>query len=475
MSPVKPLFGVGLAALTAGCAIIGPNYEAPPAGPATDAAPQFVSGEGYDAAAPAANWWTAFDDETLNELVALGLRENRDLAVAYANVDAARAQFGLARLNRLPTDTLSSSYQYSRTGSAVFAASTGLGAADPFPDNEISNVDVNASWEVDLFGRVTRTINVAEADLEAQQALLGDLLAIVAADIADAYVALRGLEAQRRVALRNVDNFADTLRLTEATRDAGRGTDLDVEGARAQLATTRASVPPLEAEIAAQTYRLGALTGMTPDRISALVADEAALPTIVDPIPIGDPATLLRRRPDVAASERALASASEQIGLEMTTAFPRVDVLGQAGFQALGFNDQFSANALNFAVGPSISWSLTDLVRARQRIKSAEAGAEAALAAYENAVLTALSETESALALQASLQRQLVQLIEADDASGEAARLARLRFEGGATDFLVVLDAERRKLEATTQLAAGRTALAQSQVAVFRALRAGPF
>lgn len=467
------LSSLAAALLASGCTVIGPDYAAPDR--AALASGAFINSSGYDAGEPLALWWTLFNDETLSGLVAGGLAKNRSLGAALANVNAARARRGLARLNRLPTDTVGGSYLQSRQGSAVFGASTGLGSTGPFPTNDISDVNISAAWEVDLFGRVTRTINIAKADLGQSQALLADLQAVIAADIVDAYVNLRGLQDQVAVARRNIENQAAILKLTEVIRDAGRGTDLDVELAKAQLANVRAGVPALEGEIANVTFALGVLTGRTPSEIIASVASPAPLPAIAGPIAIGDPASLLRRRPDIAARERALASATESIGLNIAEAFPRIDLIGQGGYQAIGFQNQFSVNALNFSAGPSISWSLTNLVRARQRVTAARASAEAAFNDYEGAILSALAETESAFATQARAQEQLVELAEAERASAEAAKLARLRFENGATDFLSVLDADRRDIEAADRLAAARTATARTQIAVFRALRAGPW
>ncbi|MBI1394138.1 MAG: efflux transporter outer membrane subunit [Alphaproteobacteria bacterium] len=469
----KTQIGSVVAALLAsGCTVIGPDYKSP--GTTDYEAPGFINAAGYDGEAPLADWWTLADDPVLDALVARSLAENNSLGSAYANVNAARAQWGLARLNRAPFDTISGSYLESRTSSAVFAASTGQAAAQPFPTNDISDLGVSATWEVDLFGRVTRTINIAKADLGEAQALLADLRAVVVADAVDAYVNLRGLEVQLEVAEENVRVQQSTLRVTEATRDAGRGTDLDVDLAQAQLSGTLAAIPPLKAAISAATYQLGVLTGQTPAEISAIVADSAPLPLFEGEIAIGDPAQLLRRRPDISAAERALASATERIGLNIVEAFPRIDIIGQAGYQAVGFNSQFSENALNFAAGPSVTWSLTNLVRAHRTVRAAKAGADAAFEAYEGTILSALAEAEIAFARQARLQERLVHLSEADRASGEAARLARIRYENGATNFLNVLDAERRQIEAATALATGETELARARVAVFRALRAGP-
>lgn len=468
---------VGVVALgvSTGCTIIGPNYEA--VDPTIVGEPAIAANaDAYTDETVVAQWWRLFDDPVLTAFVERGLEENRTLGAALANVNAARAQWGLAKLNRLPFDTVTAAYLESRQGSAVFSAGIGAEAAEPFPSNDISDLSISAAWEVDLFGRVTRTINIARADLGQAQATLADLQALIAADIATAYVTLRGLEAQRAVAEENVENQADTLTLTEVTRDAGRGTDLDVERAKAQLATTQASIPPLTAAIVETRTALAVLTGQTPANIiTQLDGTSTDLPTIKGSIAIGSPEDLLRRRPDIAASERALVSATERIGLNIAEAFPRIDVLGQAGYQAVGFQDQFSENALNFAFGPSITWSLTNLVRARQSVRAARENVAAAFATYENTVLAALAETEAALAAQAQAQAQLIALREADRASGEASRLARLRYENGATDFLIVLDAERRELEAANLLAVTQTEAAQAQVGVFRALRAGPW
>ncbi len=469
----KLLFVIAGGVLLSGCTIIGPNYVPPQTAQFEE--PAFINDQPYESAAPSATWWTGFADSTLNELIEGGVDRNRTLIAAYANVNAARAQLGVARLNRAPFDTITASYLESRQASAVFAASIGQdGDVGTFPTNDISDINIAASWEIDVFGRVTRTINIAKADLGEAQALLADLQTVLIADIADAYVNYRGLEAQLVVAVNNALNQSDTLELTIKIRDAGRGTDFDVERAKAQLSVTRAGIPPLETAVAAAKYQLGVLTGRTPAEIDALLDEDAPLPIMRASIPIGDPAALLRRRPDIAARERALAAATENIGLNITNAFPRINIIGAAGFQSIGFDDAFGANALNFSVGPSITWSLTDLIRAKSRVSAASATAEAAFANYEQAILAALAEVETVLVQQANLQQQLTELIEAERASAAASRLARLRYEGGAADFLSVLDAERRELESADQLAAARTATARAQVALFRALRAGP-
>ena len=476
LSASRSFMALGGGAFVSACTVIGPDYEAP--SPDAFASEGFVYDAGYSTDEPLAEWWTAFDDPTLDRLVALGLEENRTLTVAAANLRAARAAFGLARQNRLPFDQVTASYQETRQA-AVFFAGTGIDGGDEPADREPNeNVDfldvgLGANWELDLFGRVTRLIEVADAQQGAAEAALNDLRAVVIADIADAYVALRGLQAQLAVARRNAANQARTLELVRERRRAGRVTDLDVDQARAQLATTEAFIPPIEADIAEVSNQLAVLVGRPPADIATLVSGDAPLPAISGPLTVGDPARLLRRRPDIAQTERVLASATAEIGLNISEAFPRVDFVGDVGFRTVGLENLFAANALNFAFGPQISWSVTDLARARQNVRVADAAAQAAFANYEQTVLLALSETESALVRQTKLQERAVSLAEAQEASASAAELARIRYDAGASDFLNVLDAERVELQSANDLAAVRTEISRAQVAVFRALRAG--
>lgn len=453
--------------LIPGC-MVGPDYEPP--NPGTFANEAFLYDAGYDASTPLSDWWTAFEDDTLTELIENGVENNRTLVAAAANLTAARAALGLARQNRLPTDTVTVTTQETRFA----AAASPFAGADALPNVSLVSFGGAAAWEADLFGRVRRTIRIADAQSAAAEAQLRDLQVTITADIADAYMTLRGAQAQLAVARRNADVQTETLTLTEVIRDAGRGTDLDVEQAKAQLATTMASIPPLDAAAVASANMLATLTGRTPASVTELISTASHLPTIRTALPIGDPEALLRRRPDIVASERTLAAAFNTIGLEIAEVFPQVDLVGGVAIEADGFSALSLPTALAFNVGPSISWSLTDLLRARNTVGAASAQAEAAFADYEQTILMALAETETALNNQARLQEQVIFLRDAEIASGRAAELARIRFENGRSDFLQVLDAEARALTASNQRVAVETQIAQAQVAVFRALRAGP-
>lgn len=468
MGSVQNSVGVAVMAFAlSACTLIGPDYETPDPQPVVGSPQGFVNTDSAIAAAqPLARWWEAFDDPVLTGLVTRLVAENRDLRGALERLNAARAQYGLARLERLPTDSATASW------TRQHSAATSPNQTQSRTRNQ-TDLSISAAWEVDLFGRVTRQINIARAGLGQAEALLADLHIALIADLADAYLSYRGAEVELAVARHFAANQADTLRLTRVRREVGRGTDLDVERAAAQLAETRAAIPPLEAQMRAQAYRIGVLIGLAPAQAQSLFTGKVRLPLISEPLPIGNPADLLRRRPDIAAAERALAAATENVGLTLADAFPRISLTGSVGSLSADVSDVAGTGALQFALGPTLDWSLTNLIRLKDRMASARADARAALAAYEQAVLAALAETETALAQQAAFRRQLIDLDSARKATAKAARLARLRYENGAEDFLTVLDAERRALEAARALTVARTETARAEVAVFRALRAG--
>jgi multidrug efflux system outer membrane protein len=254
--------------------------------------------------------------------------------------------------------------------------------------------------------------------------------------------------------------------------EAGRGNELDTSRAEAQWQTTLASLPTLQASIATTTYRLSVLTGRQPTALDEQLAP-APMPALPPLTSIGTPEQLLRRRPDVRVAERRLAAATARVGVAMGDLFPKVTLVGEAGYWAPTFGDFGQSEARFFSVGPSISWAAFDLGRVRARISSAQAETDAALAGYEGAVLNALEDTEGALITYGRSQSRRQALRVAAAASDKAADLARKRFEGGLIDFLEVLDAERTALSAELLLSQSRTDAATSLVAVYKALGGG--
>jgi multidrug efflux system outer membrane protein len=307
----------------------------------------------------------------------------------------------------------------------------------------------------------------------ASAATLQDARVSVIAEVARDYFILRGLQDQLSLTMRNADNQFNTLKLTRNRLEAGRGNQLDTARAEAQWQTTVASIPSLQASIATTGYRLSVLTGRQPTALGATLTAPAPAPALPDLNAIGSPEQLLRRRPDVRIAERRLAGATARVGVAVGDLFPKVTLNGQVGYFGPTFGQFGTAEASFFSVGPSISWAAFDLGRVRARISTARAQTDAALSAYEGAVLGALEDTEGALISYGRSQSRRDALQLAAAASDKAAELAQKRFEGGLIDFLEVLDAERTALSAELVLSQSRTDAATSLIAVYKALGAG--
>jgi multidrug efflux system outer membrane protein len=458
--------GVALAGLFAltGCEV-GRNYHQPPTPIDAHFASAREPGLAEDAAVE--RYWTAFGDETLNSLVDDALAHNNDLAAAAANLRAARAARRLAGFDLFPTVTLSGGYTHNLDAQQELPTFTRQ-------EREFDTADAGFQglWELDLFGRVRRNVEAARADVGVAGAVLQDARVSVIAEVARDYFVLRGLQEQLDLTHRNADNQLISLKLTRIRLEAGRGNELDTSRAEAQLQTTLASIPSLQASIATTVYRLSVLTGRQPNALNEKLSPQPmpALPALNS---IGTPEQLLRRRPDIRVAERRLAGATARIGVAAGDLFPKVTLLGSVGFLAPTFGAFGQADSQFYSVGPSITWAAFDLGRVRARIGSAEAQTDAALANYQAAVLNALEDTEGALISYGRSQVRRDALQVAASASDKASDLARRRFEGGLIDFLEVLDAERTALSADLLLSQSRTDTATSLIAVYKALGAG--
>jgi outer membrane protein, multidrug efflux system len=452
------------AALT-GCAV-GPNYHRPDT--PVDAHFSNATEPGYAESDPIEQYWLGFEDPQLTQLVADALGHNKDLAVAAANLMAARATARLVGFDQYPTVTLSGGYTH------VLDSQEQLPGVDRH-DREfnVAQASFDGLWELDLFGRVRRSVEAARADVGASAATLQDARVSVIAEVARDYFILRGLQDQLALTIRNADNQLSSLKLTRTRLEAGRGNELDTSRAEAQWQTTLASIPNLQAAIATTIYRLSVLTGRQPTALSESLSPQAPIPKAPLLNAIGTPEQLLRRRPDVRVAERHLAAATARVGVAVGDLFPKVTLLGEVGYFTPTFSTFGQGDARFFTVGPSITWAAFDIGRVRARIGTAKADTDAALAAYEGAVLGALEDTEGALINYSRSQTRRESLEVAAAASVKAADLARKRFEGGLIDFLEVLDAERTALSAELLLAQSRTDAATSLVAVYKALGAG--
>jgi multidrug efflux system outer membrane protein len=465
----RTMLMVGCAVLSA--CMVGPDYRRPGAPSPTE----FYGADSriLNRAEPEIRWWAQLGDEQLNELIIRSIRHNHDLRVARANLRAARAVLEGQRYQLFPIVTAGGGVTRQKFSEAGGTTGFGAGAGGFDRTQTFYDAGLDASWELDFFGRIRRSIEALAADYDAFRAQQYAVFISVAAEVARTYVELRGAQYQLAVAQRNARNQEQTFELTQTLFEGGRGTALDIARARAQLATTLATIPPLEAEVARTIHRLSVLVGRPPSALRAELTEPERLPHIPIIVHIGDPASLLRRRPDIFAAERRLASATARIGVQVADLFPRVALIGSFGYTSTSIEDLLEESSQEYAFGPRLSWAAFDLRSVRARIRATEAQASGRVALYQRTVLRALEETQNAIVryTREIVRRDRLQV--AARASQRAARLARVRYRGGVDSFINVLDAERRLLEAQTQLALSETQATRALVALYKALGGG--
>lgn len=451
----------------AACAV-GPDYKAPQSASAPVATGPFVAANSPAMSLDpvAADWWRLYDDPVLDGLVADALASNTDVRVAVANIARARAALRGARADRLPQGQIGAGANYGRSpeGQRLPGAPQEDWAVD---------VGINVAYEVDLFGRVGRSVEAARGDVAAAEADAEAVRVIVAADTTQAYADAASGAARLAVARRIVELLDQQVRLTERRKEVGMATGLDL----ARITTLRdqraADIPAIEAERQAALFRLATLTGRVPAALPPIAADRNISLEITDPIPVGDGAALLKRRPDIRAAERRLAADTARIGVATADLYPRVTLGGSAGSTGTGFGDIFGGGPLRWLLGPLLSWAFPNQEPARARIAAAEADAQASLAAFDGTVLRALEETETALSSYARSLEQRQSLRAARDQAERAARIVRAKRVEGASDSLEWLDAERTFAETEAVLAAQDAQISRRQIALFRALAGG--
>lgn len=427
----------------------------------------FYDDERYQVIEPISNWWTEFDDPILANLVEQSLKSNLDVRVAIANLNEARAIAREVGFDRYPTVTASAAY-------ARQLNTQETGGAGGAPDRTRNSYDMglDAFWEIDLLGRVSEAIDAQRALEEATQADLRQVYVTVTAEVARTYIALRGAQYRLEIARRNEKNQNDTFLLTQKLMDGGRGTILDTSRAQTQVELTRATVPEFEAQVTAAINRLAVLTGRVPDNLESELAGVKPLPNLPLSVDVGGVDSLLRRRPDIKSAERVLAARVAQYNIEVTELFPTVDLIGALGFVTPNFGD-IASTALQGNIGPVINWRAFDLGRVRADIDAADAVSQAALANYEQTVLLALEETQTALSdfKREEARREILQ--RATRSAKKAATIARQRYNQGVDDFLDVLDAEATLLQAEDALAQSETNAALDLISIYKALGGG--
>jgi outer membrane protein, multidrug efflux system len=458
---------VWLVAATNGCAS-APGYREPSVPvPAEFRETRDTAVQVSTSSAPADSLtWTELGDTTLTRLIGQLSRDNLDVQAAEERVRGARAARSEVALDLAPTVTFAGSYTRQRLSSATFP----IGGTGVFPDQNIWDGGFDASWELDLFGRVRHNVQAQGAFVGLTQEDLRDVRVSLTAELARAYFDLRGAQEQLAVAARNAANQRRTFNLTRERLEAGRGTAFDTERAQAQLSLTLASIPTLESRVRQAQYQIGVLVGRPPAAVAIELESASPLPSLPEIGELSAPDSVVRRRPDVAAAERQLAVQRALVGSAKADYLPRFGLGGSIGYASSEFNALGDRGTFRYAVGPVVSWPALNLGRVKARVDQSRAREREAQAQYDATVLRALQEVESSLVRYRTERSRLEQIRDAAAASERAAELARLRFTGGVADFLQVLDAERTLLETEDQVAQSRTDAATAYAALYKAL-----
>ncbi len=460
--------GVLAGAWLSGCAV-GPNYEAPKA----VMPPAFVeAGDGGTSTnepdpATLARWWVIFGDATLDSLVARAIEGNLDLRIAEARVREARAQRGVVAADGLPQVDAVGGYERARQS----------GTLQSFPgqdlEGDLYQAGFDAVWEIDVFGRVRRGVEAADARVGSAIENRRDVLVSLLSEVARNYVEVRTFQRRKALTADNLRTQREGVALSRTRFDAGLTSELDVKQAESLAATTEAQLPLLETGERAAIHRLGTLLGRPPGDLLAELREVAPIPTRPPEVAVGMPSGLLQRRPDIRRAERDLAAATAEIGVATADLFPRFSITGTFGFASDQAGDLVDSSSRFWSIGPAVRWNVFDGGRIRSNIRVQDARAEAAIAAFETTILTALEEVENALVAYSREQVRRESLSRALEASRGALAISNELYTRGLTDYLNVLDSQRAALTAEDDLAQSDRAVAANVIALYKALGGG--
>ena len=457
----------GIFAAVGGCRV-GPDYGGPPTVcMQTDFRTAADSAIQTDWAA-VAGWWNGFQDPVLNRLVYRASSQNLDLREAAIRIFEARAQRCTVRADLWPQ--LRQDGSYART---QFGQSGGMMSGVGNTISDQWSLGLNGSWEIDVFGRLRRLVEAADADIAVTIEDYRDTLVILLADVATNYVDARAFQRRLKISRENLALQRRTLELTQKRFAAELVGELDVAQARANVESTAAGIPSLEVGYQQAVNRLSVLVGCPPGEVDPLLADPAPIPTPPEEIAIGIPADLLRRRPDIRRAEQEIAAQTARIGGAVGEMYPKFSILGTFSLDARDFSRLFAADAIGASVGPSMQWNILNFGRLRCNVYVQEARQEQYVVRYQAAVLRAAEEVDNALVSYDRERQRRVHLTEQVSANRRAVELSQHRYVGGDVDFQRVLDSQRSLLQAEDLLASSDATVAASLIQLYHALGGG--
>jgi len=464
MKTTKWKFIVGiLIILCAGCTV-GPNYKKP----AVTVPPEYRGIPADQAGKPGVasfgdqKWWDAFQDDALRQLIQTALKQSFDVRIAAARIMEARAQLGITRADQLPSVSASASSVNERIAQS---------ARIPSIETSANQLSLSAAWELDFWGRYRRATESARANLLAQEWAQRQVISSLVSDVASSYFQLRELDLELEISRRTLASRQDSLRLTQLLADHGATSLLDVRQAEQLVFTAAAAIPDLEQRIEQQENFISILIGQNPQSIPRgrdLVDQPHALE-----VPAGLPSSLLERRPDIQQAEQQLVATNAQIGVAKAAYFPQISLTAEGGYQSSALTGLFSGPAGLWTFGGSAVQPIFEGGRIRNNVKFAQARTQEATLFYQRTVQQAFRDVSDALVGYRRSQEFRIQQEQLTHSAEEAKNLSNMRYKGGATSYLEVLDSDTRYFSAQLNLSQAQLRELQSLVQIYRSLGGG--
>jgi multidrug efflux system outer membrane protein len=451
--------------ILAGCATVGPDYIPPDTTVSKDWHTPLKGGliaEGMDLQA-LSSWWSRLEDPELSDLIERSVKGNLDVKDARARIREARARRGIARADLFPTLDATGSATWSHT-----SEDTGTGETRDF-----YAAGFDAGWELDLFGGTQRSVEAANADLDAAQENLYDVLVSLTAEVALNYIEVRIYQKRLAATKANLEIQQETYCLIQSRYQAGLDDELAVHQARSSLESTRSQIPTLRTGLEEAMNRIAVLLGVQPGALHKQLENYKSVPVVPLKVAVGVPADVLRRRPDVRKAERELAAQTARIGVAIAELYPKFTLIGSIGLEALSLGNLITAGSRTFSIGPRITWPIFNAGSIRANIEIQSAIQEQTMIQYESAILSALEDVENALVAYVEEQIRRTSLEEAVDAAKKALDLAQFKYQTGLIDFITVLDAQRSLLTYEDQLVQSTGTITSNLVRLYKALGGG--
>lgn len=466
MKPSMVITTICLALLT-GCSV-GPNYHQPNVSTPSSWASPLADGE-TNSPANLTAWWKNFNDTNLDSLISRAVQSNLVLRVAEARIREARAQRGVVAASEGPDVRAGGSYSRNRFSNNGFPP---LPATTPL-DYDLYRAGFDASWELDLFGGTRRAVEAANAEITAAEFSRNDVLRSLLGEVAQNYIQARTFQQRLMITDENIEAQQRVVSLTRDRYQAGLTSELDVQQAEALLAATESEVPTLETGFRTTAYHLDVLLGQPAGKLLGELTNNVPIPAAPPQVPVGLPSDLLLRRPDVRRAERELAAATARIGQAKSDFFPKFSLTGDLGLQSINADNWWSAGSRFWSAGPAVVWPVFESGRIRSNVQVQNAREEQALNQYQQTILVAFEDVDSALTAYAKEQIRRHSLMQAVQANQRALDLADDLYRQGLTDFIRVLVSQRGLYLSQDALIQSDQSVAVDLVALYKALGGG--